>query len=244
MAILSLAGVVPTLAGRRSTDEKLPGAVAHCPLCAHQSPASTRRRAASVDRSFGRRAARRVARSRQERDPYVVLRARPLGPPFRRQGPRRVGGCEAASRAQQTARFPRRPVDATPNFGKGRAVRCIPTTVAPRTPDRCRLGGRSMWNQRGRRRCGAIPHRRGLPSHASTASTCLPVRLSLAVRLCLRLGEDVREHGEDAPVVVLARGQTELVEDRAHMLLHGARGNGQSLADRLVGAALGDELEH
>ena len=40
------------------------------------------------------------------------------------------------------------------------------------------------------------------------------------------------------------RGQTELVEDGAHVLLHGGLGDGQLLADRLVGASLGHQLEH
>ena len=39
-------------------------------------------------------------------------------------------------------------------------------------------------------------------------------------------------------------GQTELVEDARDVLLHGALGDVQPLADRLVRAALGDQLEH
>src|SRR3712207_7872610 len=41
-----------------------------------------------------------------------------------------------------------------------------------------------------------------------------------------------------------ARGEIELVEDRAHVFLDGGLGDGQSLGDRLVGASLGDQLEY
>jgi hypothetical protein len=54
----------------------------------------------------------------------------------------------------------------------------------------------------------------------------------------------VRQHGEGAAVVVLCRGETELVEDRARARLHGSLSDGEPLADRLVRAALGDQLEH
>ena len=47
------------------------------------------------------------------------------------------------------------------------------------------------------------------------------------------LGEQVREDGQDPAVVVLARGETELVEDRAHVFLHGPLADGQPLADRV-----------
>jgi hypothetical protein len=62
----------------------------------------------------------------------------------------------------------------------------------------------------------------------------------LAVRLCVRLGEQVREDGEDPAIVVLARWETELVEDRAHTLLHRslAEGRQQSRDDlRIEGGA-------
>src|SRR3954467_14059903 len=57
------------------------------------------------------------------------------------------------------------------------------------------------------------------------------------------IGPQVSEHREDAAVVVLARWETELVEDRAHALLHGALADGEPFADRPVRAALGDQLE-
>src|SRR3954471_4891958 len=57
------------------------------------------------------------------------------------------------------------------------------------------------------------------------------------------LGPQVSEHREDAAIVVLARWETELVEDRAHALLHGALADGEPFADRPVRAALGDQLE-
>src|SRR4051812_46701135 len=58
------------------------------------------------------------------------------------------------------------------------------------------------------------------------------------------IGPQVSEHREDAAVVVLTRWETELVEDRAHALLHGALADGEPFADRLVRAALGDQREH
>jgi hypothetical protein len=58
------------------------------------------------------------------------------------------------------------------------------------------------------------------------------------------LGPHVREHREDAPVVVRARGKAQLVEDHADVLLHGGLRDDQALADRLVRAPFGDQLEH
>ena len=52
------------------------------------------------------------------------------------------------------------------------------------------------------------------------------------------------EHGEDAAVVVLVRRQAELREDVGDVLLHAAPRDAQPLGDRLVRAALGDQLEH
>src|SRR4051795_5135024 len=98
-AILSLLGVVPTLTGGRSTDEKLPAAVA----ISLRRVAARFERAATNLRSRG--PAGGVVRSRQAPDAYVVLRARPPGPPFRRQGPRRVGGLRPPREAQGMARF-------------------------------------------------------------------------------------------------------------------------------------------
>src|SRR3954454_4765052 len=80
------------------------------------------------------------------------------------------------------------------------------------------------------------------PSTARTGRNYRPY--GLAVRLSMRLSEQVREDGEDPAVVVLARRKTELVEDRAHVLLHGAVGDGKLLAYRLVGAPLGNQFEH
>ena len=57
------------------------------------------------------------------------------------------------------------------------------------------------------------------------------------------IGLQVREHREDAAIVVLARWETELVKDRAHALLHGALADDEPFADRPVRAALGDQLE-
>src|SRR5580765_7986402 len=57
-------------------------------------------------------------------------------------------------------------------------------------------------------------------------------------------GRHVGEDGEDAPVIVVALSQVELHEDRGHVLLHCALGDHASLADALVGASLGDELDH
>jgi hypothetical protein len=48
------------------------------------------------------------------------------------------------------------------------------------------------------------------------------------------LGLHVGEYGEDAPVVVLAGGEAQLVEDRAHVLLHGGLRDDQALSDRLI----------
>src|SRR3954453_21217548 len=81
-------------------------------------------------------------------------------------------------------------------------------------------------------------------SHVTTVSVARPTSRHLAVRLCVRLGEQVREDGKDPAVVVLARRKTELVEDRAHVLLHGAVGDGKSLAYCLVGAPFGNQFEH
>src|SRR5215207_959344 len=64
------------------------------------------------------------------------------------------------------------------------------------------------------------------------------------MRLAVQLGAHVREDGEDAAVVVLARGKVQLVEDHAHVFLDGVLGDDEPLADRLVRAALGDQLEH
>src|SRR5215207_2291067 len=57
-------------------------------------------------------------------------------------------------------------------------------------------------------------------------------------------GVDESEHREDAAVVVLPGREAELVEDRAYVLLNGAVRDDQALADRLVRAALCDQLEH
>src|SRR3954452_7605427 len=57
------------------------------------------------------------------------------------------------------------------------------------------------------------------------------------------VGLHEREHREDAAVVVVPGREAQLSEDRAHVLLHGALCDDQALADRLVGAALGDQLE-
>src|SRR3954454_14567749 len=58
------------------------------------------------------------------------------------------------------------------------------------------------------------------------------------------LAAQVREHGQDAAVVVLARAEPELHEDGGHVLLDGALADEEALADGLVRAALGDQREH
>src|SRR4051812_24524067 len=58
------------------------------------------------------------------------------------------------------------------------------------------------------------------------------------------LGPHVSEHCEDAPVVVLGRRKTQLVEDRADVLLHSGLRDGEALSDRLVRAAFGDQPEY
>src|SRR5215813_6887173 len=52
------------------------------------------------------------------------------------------------------------------------------------------------------------------------------------------------EHGENAPVVLGRRRQAELAEDVGHVLLDCSRRDEEQLADRLVRAALGHELEY
>jgi hypothetical protein len=49
------------------------------------------------------------------------------------------------------------------------------------------------------------------------------------------------QDGEHAPVVVLGVGQAELLEDRLHVALDGARAHEQRVGDRAVRAALGQE---
>src|SRR4051794_36865383 len=58
------------------------------------------------------------------------------------------------------------------------------------------------------------------------------------------LRPEVRQHGEDPPVVVGAGREAELVEDVRDVLLHAAIRDLQPLGDALVGAALGHQLEH
>src|SRR3954451_487404 len=87
-------------------------------------------------------------------------------------------------------------------------------------------------------------------SQASSRNRKSPRRRATRRQSCRRirsrseLGLHVREHRENAPTVVLARWEAELVEDRAHVLLHGGLGDVQTLADRPVRAAFGDQLEH
>src|SRR3954453_24046787 len=81
-------------------------------------------------------------------------------------------------------------------------------------------------------------------SHETTVFQAKPSARHLAVRVFLRLGEQVRKDGEDPAVVGLARRETELVEARASVLLYGAVDDGQSFANGLVGAPFGDQLEH
>src|SRR3954467_8027328 len=54
----------------------------------------------------------------------------------------------------------------------------------------------------------------------------------------------VGEHRQDAAVVVLVGREAELAEDRRHVLLHRPVRDLQSLADALVRASFGHELEH
>jgi PAS domain S-box-containing protein len=53
-----------------------------------------------------------------------------------------------------------------------------------------------------------------------------------------------REHGEHAAVVVLGGGEAELLEDRLHVALDGARAQEELVRDRPVRAALGDQRKH
>src|SRR5690348_11251287 len=57
-------------------------------------------------------------------------------------------------------------------------------------------------------------------------------------------GAQVAQNSQDA-AVILGRGrQLQLPEDARHVLLHGALGDHHLLGDRVVGAALGHQLEH
>src|SRR5207342_135865 len=60
---------------------------------------------------------------------------------------------------------------------------------------------------------------------------------------CRSLPEQ-REHGEHAPIVVLAVGQPELLEDRLDVPLDRARAEVEPLGDGAIGAALSDEREN
>ena len=61
--------------------------------------------------------------------------------------------------------------------------------------------------------------------------------------LRLRVAEE-REHGEDAPVIVLDGRKAELGEDARNVLLDRAQGDEQALRDCLVGAPLGHQPDH
>src|SRR6188474_2482824 len=55
---------------------------------------------------------------------------------------------------------------------------------------------------------------------------------------------EVREHSEDAAVVLGAGGQAELREDARHVLLDGPLGHDQALRDPGVRATLGHQAQH
>src|SRR3954447_6544549 len=128
-AILSLAWGRADPNREAITEEKSPGAVA----------ISLRRVAAPIlcgrhESSVAGDRARRVARSRQAQDAYVVLRARPPGSALSAPGAVSRWGGRGGRASARGRRVRDDPVDATPDFRKVRAVRCIPTTAAPRAP--------------------------------------------------------------------------------------------------------------
>ena len=67
-----------------------------------------------------------------------------------------------------------------------------------------------------------------------------PAQTASAVQLLAQVGE----HGEHAAVVPGVGREAELREDARHVLLDRALGDDEPLADRLVRAALGHQLEH
>src|SRR5262249_57860242 len=58
------------------------------------------------------------------------------------------------------------------------------------------------------------------------------------------LGTQKSEHGEHATVVFRRGGQAQLPEDARYVLLDRALGHDESLRDRLVRPALGDQLQY
>src|SRR5207237_9521029 len=68
------------------------------------------------------------------------------------------------------------------------------------------------------------------------AARCFEVRRALPL--------EIRQDRQDAAVVLGAGRETELAEDAGDVLLDCALGHDHALGDRLVGAALGHQLEH
>src|SRR5947207_10328916 len=58
----------------------------------------------------------------------------------------------------------------------------------------------------------------------------------------LRMGDE-GQHGEDAAVAVAGVGDVQLLEDAAHVGLHGAFGEGQPRGYGCIGMALRDQCE-
>src|SRR5215213_6082918 len=149
--------------------------------------------------------------------------------------------------------MPRPPARTTPSPA---AVAVHPTATAgvnpslPRPPlhPRCRDGRREPLLHP-----PPLPYTRPRPPARATPS---PARRSRTPRAPLATGRlrpsrprgaeaaEEREHGEDPAVVVVGVADAELGEEGAHVLLHDAGRDLEPLADALVGAALGDQLEH
>src|SRR5215207_3284322 len=85
---------------------------------------------------------------------------------------------------------------------------------------------------------------RGLQACAGAGMRTCPVGVSAAGRGARGPEAQVLQDGEDAAVVVVVRREAELREDGGDVLLDAAPAQLELIADRLVGAALGDQREH
>src|SRR3954454_24875312 len=101
-----------------------------------------------------------------------------------------------------------------------------------------RVAGADMWSLRVRGLRTLTTLRSAARPHIGTSAGPLSA-LVLRVR-----GAQVREHGEDPAVLVLALAQPELHEDVADVALHGAVGEPQALRDPGVGQPLGHQRQH